>query len=53
MKRPDISRRCFLSTAGWSAAGLGASGLIAAAVAVEQGVPPRAVDVARVQRLLE
>jgi alkyl hydroperoxide reductase subunit AhpF len=33
MKRPDISRRRFLSTAGWGAAGLGASGLIAASAA--------------------
>jgi hypothetical protein len=37
MKRPDISRRRFLSTAGWSAAGLGASGLIAAADSAASG----------------
>lgn len=33
MNSTDISRRRFLSTAGWSAAGLGASGLIAASAA--------------------
>jgi len=33
MSHTDISRRRFLSTAGWSAAGLGASGLIAASAA--------------------